>query len=192
MQCPSENGDAKKGDDFLSRLLKARTILISGQIDEELMDKVIAQLLVLDAESHEPIRVMVTTPGGMVDAGFAIHDMMQYVESEVISIGAGFVASMGIPILLASKKENRYALPNTRFMMHQPSGGAGGHASDIRITAREILKVRERLNNLIAAETGKPIAQITADSDRDFWLNAEEAVEYGLIAKVIHSAKDIA
>lgn len=189
MSCSEEKRSVSEG--MISRLLKARTILIHGPVEEELAESVITQALVLDAESHEPIRAIITTPGGVVDIGFAIHDILRYIQSEVYCIAAGFVASMGVPIMLAAKKQNRFALPNTRFMMHQPSTGAAGQASDIRITAQEILKIRERLNHLIAGETGQPIERVAADSDRDFWMTAEEALNYGLIAKVVQSSKDI-
>lgn len=189
MACPEEQ--APKSEGFSNLLLKTRTILINGAVDEELAEKVIAQSLILDAESHEPIRVVITSPGGMVDFGFAMYDIFRYIQSRVICIGAGFVASMGVPILLAADKKDRLALPNTRFMMHQPSGGGGGPAKDIRITAQEIMKVREHLNQLIAAETGQPIEKVAADSDRDFWMSAQEALDYGLISKIIYSATDV-
>jgi ATP-dependent Clp protease protease subunit len=189
MACPDEREE--RSESYLNRLLKTRTILINGSIDEELAERIIAQSLILDAESHDPVRVIITSPGGMIDVGFAIHDILRYIGSTVICIGAGFVASMGVPIMFAAQKANRYALPNTRFMMHQPSGGAGGPATDIRITAQEIMKVRERLNRLISEETGQPLEKVAADSDRDFWMSAEEAVSYGLISKIIHSAKDV-
>jgi len=191
MACPEERDDTPKSDGVINRLLKSRTILIHGAIEEELAERVIAQALVLDAESHDPIRVFITSPGGAVDMGFAIYDILRYIESEVTCIGAGFVASMGVPIMLAAKKGNRLALPNTRFMMHQPSGGAGGQATDIRITAQEILKIRERLNRLVAEETGQSIEKVTADNDRDFWMTADEAVAYGLVARVVRNAQDL-
>ena len=189
MACPEEKEERQDG--LTAKLLKTRTILINGPIEEELAERVIAQALVLDAESQDPIRVIVTTPGGMVDVGFAVLDILRYVESEIVCIGAGFVASMGVPIMLAAKKQNRFALPNTRFMMHQPSGGAGGPATDIRITAQEILKTRERLNRLVAEETGQPLEKVTADNDRDFWMSAEEALDYGLISKILRNAKEL-
>jgi ATP-dependent Clp protease protease subunit len=191
MACPEEMEDVQRQDGLLSRLLKTRTILVSGTIEEELGARVISQVLIVDSESHDPIRVIISTPGGAVDVGFAIHDILRYVESPIICIGAGFVASMGVPIMLAADRENRLALPNTRFMMHQPSTGAAGHASDIRITAQEILKTRERLNRLIADETGQPLEKVSADSDRDFWMSAEEALTYGLIAKIVTRATDL-
>jgi len=187
-----EEMDYAPGQDTVRlRLLKTRTVLIGGPVDEELAETVIAELLVLDAESHDPIRVIIATPGGSVDVGFAIHDMLRYVESEIFTIGAGQVASMGIPLLLAAEKARRFALPNTRFMIHQPLGGIGGYAKDIRIAAQEILKTRAHLNELIAQETGQPIEKVNADSDRDYWLGTQEAVAYGLVSKVIRKAKEV-
>ncbi len=193
MACPDEcNDSTPKSEGVTNRLLKSRTILIHGAVEEELAERVISQALVLDAESHDPIRVFITSPGGSVDVGFAIYDILRYVESEIVCIGAGFVASMGVPIMLSAKKANRFALPNTRFMIHQPSGGGGGQATDIRITAQEILKIRERLNRLIAEETGQTVEKVTSDNDRDFWMTADEALNYGLIARVVKSAAEIA
>ena len=173
------------------RMLKTRTVLVSGAVDDKLAEKTIAQLLILDAESHDPIRVMITSQGGHVDSGYAIHDMLRFIESPIITIGAGWVASIAVPILFGAPKERRYSLPNTRFLLHQPSGGAGGQASDIRIEAEEILKVREKLNGLIAAETGQELERVAKDSDRNFWMDAEQAKEYGLIGKVVTSATEI-
>ena len=173
------------------RMLKTRTVLVSGGVDDKLAEKVMAQLLILDADSHEPIRVMITSQGGHVDSGFAIHDMLHFIESPVITIGAGWVASIAVPILMGAPKDKRYSLPNTRFLLHQPSGGAGGQASDIRIEAEEILKVRERLNQLIADETGQTVEKVTNDSDRNFWMDAEQAKEYGLVGGVISTAAEL-
>lgn len=182
--------DIRAQEGITARLLKARTVLINGQVDEELTERVMAQLLVLDSESHDPIRVIVTSQGGNVDSGFAIYDVLCYIASEVVCIGAGWVASIAVPILFGAPKEKRLALPNTRFLIHQPSGGIGGHASDIRIEAQQILKIRERLNQLIARETGQPLEKVTQDSDRNFWMTAKEALDYGLIAKIIKSVND--
>jgi len=173
------------------RMLKTRTVLVSGAVDDKLAEKTIAQLLILDAESHDPIRVMITSQGGHVDSGYAIHDMLRFIESPIITIGAGWVASIAVPILFGAPKERRYSLPNTRFLLHQPSGGAGGQASDIRIEAEEILKLREKLNELIAAETGQDVERVAKDSDRNFWMDAEQAKEYGLIGQVVTSATEI-
>ncbi len=191
MQCPEEEKEEGRPDAFASRLLKTRTILVSGQVDQELAERVIAQLLVLDAESQDPIRVFVTSQGGHVDSGYAIYDTMRFVRSKIISIGAGWVASIAVPILLGAGKDSRYSLPNTRFLIHQPSGGAGGQLADLRIEAQEILKIRQRINALIAKETGQPIEKVAKDSDRNFWMSAEDALAYGLIAKIIDNAKDI-
>jgi ATP-dependent Clp protease protease subunit len=172
-------------------MLETRTILVAGQVDEKLAERAIAQLLILNEVSHDPIRMVITSQGGHVDSGFAIHDMMKFIESPVVTLGAGWVASIGVPILLAAEKDSRYSLPNTRFLLHQPSGGAGGQASDIRIAAEEILKLRERINRLVALETGQKVEQIENDSDRNFWMNAEEAVAYGLITKIVLSAAEM-
>ena len=180
-----------KEDGLVARMLETRTVLVSGQVDEKLAERAISQLLILNSINHDPIRMVITSQGGHVDSGFAIHDMMKFIESPVVSLGAGWVASIGVPILLGAEKDSRYSLPNTRFLLHQPSGGAGGQASDIRIAAEEILKLRERINRLIAGETGNSAEQVENDSDRNFWMNSEEALEYGLITKIVTSANEI-
>ncbi len=186
-----EKDDEQKQNGFMSRLLKTRTILVNGEVDQELAEKVISQLLVLDSESHDPIRMIITSNGGHIDSGYAIHDIMGYIESEIIALGAGWVASIAIPILFGAPKGKRYSLPNTRFLIHQPSGGVGGQASDIRIEAKEILRLRQRINELLASETGQTIEKIAADSDRNYWMNAEEALEYGIISKIVRESKEI-
>jgi len=175
----------------VQRMLDTRTILVSGRVDEKLAERVVTQLLILNGISHDPIRLVLTTPGGHVDSGFAIYDMIRFIESPVIAIGAGWVASIGVPILLAAEKDCRLSLPHTRFLLHQPSGGAGGQAADIGIEAEEILRVRARLNQLIADETGQDVLKIERDSDRNFWMTAEQAVEYGLVTRVVHSASEV-
>ncbi len=188
----AEDGDRPApADPLISRMLATRTVLVSGEVDEKLAERVMGQVLVLDAENHDPIRVIVTSQGGHVDSGFAIHDVLRYVASPIRTIGAGWVASIGVPILLSAPKEHRYSLPNTRFLLHQPSGGAGGQASDIRIAAEEILKLRERINQLIASETGQDVERVGSDSDRNFWMDAAQAVEYGLVSRVVASANEI-
>ena len=192
-----EDDDKKKKDDkgnadgMMQRMLKSRTILVSGTVDQDLAEKVITQLFILNNDSHDPIRVVITSPGGHVDSGYAIHDVMRCIESPVITIGAGWVASIAVPILFGGDKGKRYSLPNTRYLLHQPSGGAGGQASDIRIEAQEILKIRERINKLISDETGQPVEKIAKDSDRNFWMNAEEALAYGLVSKIIARLNEI-
>ena len=173
------------------RMLKTRTVLVSGVVDDKLAEKTIAQLLILDAENHDPVRVMITSQGGHVDSGYAIHDLLRFIESPIVTIGAGWVASIAVPILFGAPKERRYSLPNTRFLLHQPTGGAGGQASDIRIEAEEILKVRKKLNGLIAAETGQDFERVAKDSDRNFWMDAEQAREYGLVCQVVTRASEI-
>lgn len=172
-------------DNVQTKLLKKRVVIISGEVTQELAEKTISQLLLLDYEGSEPITVYVCSPGGHVDSGFAIYDIMKFIQSPVTAIGVGWVASIAVPIMMAAPKERRLALPNTRFLIHQPSGGAGGQAADIRIEAQEILKIRERINRLLAEETGHPIEKIAKDSDRNFWMSAEEALEYGLIKEII-------
>lgn len=186
-----ENAQENKNEGMLARLLKSRTILINGTVDQELAERVIAQLLVLDTESNDPIKVIITSPGGHVDSGFAIHDMMKYIASPLITIGAGWVASIAVPILFGAPKEKRFSLPNTRFLIHQPSGGAGGQLADIRIEAQEILKIRKRINEMISEETGQPIEKVAKDSDRNFWMSAQEALEYHLISKIITNVKEL-
>jgi ATP-dependent Clp protease protease subunit len=180
-----------KDDGLVSRMLATRTVLVSGEVNEKLAEKVISQLLILNGVNHDPIRVVITTQGGHVDSGFAVHDMLKFIESPILTIGAGWVASIGVPILLGAEKDSRYSLPNTRFLLHQPHGGAGGQATDIRIAAEEILKLRERINQMVARETGQTVEKITHDSDRNFWMSAEEALEYGLISKLIQSSSEI-
>jgi len=178
-------------DAVLNRMLGIRTILVSGEIDQHVAERAISQALILDAANHDPIRVIVSSQGGHVDSGYAIHDVLQYIDSTVITVGAGWVASIAVPILLSAAKKNRYSLPNTRFLLHQPSGGAGGQAADIRIAAEEILKLRQRLNELIAGETGKSVEQVALDSDRNFWMSAEQALAYGLVSKIIKNRNEI-
>lgn len=186
---PEEKGAQEQG--IFARMLKARTVMVSGVVDDKLAEKTIAQLLVLDAESHEPIRVVITSQGGHVDSGFAIHDVLRFIESPVVTIGAGWVASIAVPILFGAPKERRYSLPHTRFLLHQPSGGAGGQASDIEIEAEEILRLRDQLNELIAKETGQSVERVARDSDRNFWMDADQALAYGLVGKIIGSAREI-
>ncbi len=171
------------------RLLKNRVVIVSGEVTQELAEKTITQLLLLDYESQEPITVYVCSPGGHVDSGFAIYDIMKFIQSPVTTVGVGWVASIAVPIIMGAPKERRLALPNTRFLIHQPSGGAGGQAADIRIEAQEILKIRERINRLLSEETGHPVEKIAKDSDRNFWMSAEEALEYGLIGEIVKKRK---
>jgi ATP-dependent Clp protease protease subunit len=172
-------------------LLKQRTITLFGEINQEVAEKVTQSLLCLDAESEDPIKIFINSQGGHVESGDSIFDMIRFVKSKVYIIGTGWVASAGALIYSAPPKKYRLCLPNTRFMLHQPMGGVGGSASDAEIEAREIIKMRERLNQTFADQTGQPIEKVRQDSDRNFWMGPKEAVEYGLTGKVIKSINDL-
>lgn len=172
-------------DPLAGRMLKTRTILISGEINKELAEKTIRQLLLLEDMNNEPIRIFIDSPGGDADAGYAIFDMIRFIKPQVWTIGMGLVASAAAIIQLASPKERRVGLPNSHYLIHQPLSGIRGVATDIEIHAKELEKLREKINRLIAEETGNPSEQVEKDTDRDYWMSAEEAVNYGLISKVI-------
>ena len=172
-------------------LFKARTILLTGGVDDKLARRVCERLLALSAESNDPILLVISSPGGHVESGDMIHDMIRFVEAPVKVLGSGWVASAGALIYAAAEKENRYSLPNTRFLLHEPRGGVGGQASDVEIQVREIVRMRERLNTIFAEATGQPLDRIKADTDRDYWMSAEEAVEYGLVSKIVQHKSDI-
>ena len=172
-------------------LFKSRTVLVFGEIDMRLAERVTAQLTALAAESDAPIRVIINSPGGHVESGDTIHDMIRFCGPQVKAIGTGWVASAGAHIFLGATKENRLCLPNTRFLLHQPAGGARGQASDIEIEAQEILKMRDRVNRMIADETGQTIEKINQDTRRNFWMNAEEAKTYGLVARIITNTSEV-
>jgi ATP-dependent Clp protease protease subunit len=187
-----EEKAARDGDLLGRSLIKARTILISDPIDHKLTNRVIAQLLFLDHDNSEkPIKIFINSPGGSADDGFAIYDMIRFVRSPVKIISAGLSASAATVIMLAAKKENRFALPNARIMIHQPSMRSFGAAEDIRRTAEQILKLRQRINELYAEETGQPLAKVSEDTDRDYWMTAQEAVEYGLLSRVVRRYDDL-
>jgi ATP-dependent Clp protease protease subunit len=172
-------------------LFKSRTVLVFGEIDMRLAERVTAQITALAAESDKPIRIIINSPGGHVESGDTIHDMIRFCGVEVKAIGTGWVASAGAHIFLGAKKENRLCLPNTRFLLHQPAGGMRGQASDIQIEAEQIIKMRDRVNRMIALETGQKIERIVKDTQRNFWMNAEEAVEYGLVSRIITDASEV-
>ncbi|HUK57249.1 MAG TPA: ATP-dependent Clp endopeptidase proteolytic subunit ClpP [Nitrospiria bacterium] len=178
--------------DIYSRLLKDRIIFIGAPIDDVFSNLIIAQLLFLDAEDPgKDINLYVNSPGGMVTAGLAIYDTMQYIKSDVSTTCIGQASSMGALLLTAGKKGKRFALPNSRIMIHQPMGGFQGQATDVDIQAREILKMRERLNEILAQHTGQPIDRIRLDTERDYFMSGEEARKYGLIDEVISRAPDL-
>ncbi|BET95961.1 ATP-dependent Clp protease proteolytic subunit [Xenorhabdus sp. XENO-10] len=174
-----------------SNLLKSRCIIISGEINQKLAERVTTQLLILQEISNEPIKIFINSQGGHVEAGDTIHDLIKFIKPEVFIIGTGWVASAGITIFLAAKKENRYSLPNTRFMIHQPLGGYEGRASDIEIEAREFLLIRSRINQLISDATGQPIEKVEKDTDRNYWMRPKQATEYGIVGKIITKWEDI-
>ena len=172
----------------LQNLFKSRTITIFGEINQKVAESTVAQLLALAVENDDPIRIFINSPGGHVESGDSIHDMIRFIKPEVKVIGTGWVASAGAHIYLAAKKENRLCLPNTRFLIHQPLGGAGGKATDIAIEAKEIIKMRRRINEVIARETGQPLERVEKDTDRNYWMSAEEAKEYGLVSRIIETS----
>ena len=173
------------------RLLRARTIIISSEITQKLASSVSGQLLALAAESEADITMFINSQGGHVEAGDTIHDLVRFIRPRVRMIGTGWVASAGALIYVAAPREQRFCLPNTRFLLHQPAGGAGGTASDIDIEAREILRMRDRLNRIFARETGQPLERIEEDTHRNFWLGADAALRYGLVGRIIERATDL-
>jgi ATP-dependent Clp protease protease subunit len=180
------------GKETEANLFKSRSIFIYGPITQELAQKVCTQLVALAAANDDDIRIYVSSPGGHVESGDSIHDMIKFIKPKVWMIGTGWVASAGALIYVAAPKERRICLPNTRFLLHQPSGGVHGPASDISIEAEEILKMHERINRIIARETGQPFEKVVADTDRNFWMGAEQAKAYGLVHKVVQSADEVA
>ncbi len=195
MPSPQMNGPEERepgGGLLMKHLLKARTILLSEPVTDKLSRRVTAQLLALQGEDEKaPITVYINSPGGSVDSGFAIYDMLRFVKCPVRTLVTGLCASAAVLIYLAPPKERRFSLPNGRFLLHQPSTTVMGDASDIAINAKEIIALRVRYNEIVAAETGKTVDQVTKDADRDFWLPAEEALKYGLIGKIIKTYAEL-
>ena len=186
-----QTGRGERAYDIYSRLLKDRIIFIGTAIDDNVANVVIAQLLFLQTEDPDKdIHVYVNSPGGVVSAGLAIYDTMQYTRPDIATYCIGQAASMGALLLMAGTKGKRYALPNSRIMIHQPMGGFQGQATDIEIQAKEIMKTKETLNRIVSAHTGKSVAEVNADTDRDYFMTADEAREYGLVDEVIHSIKE--
>lgn len=173
------------------KAFKARTLLIFGTVTDVTAADVTRRLIALDAESADPIDVLVSSPGGHLESGDAIHDIVRFIAAPVNMIGTGWVGSAAVHLFLAVPRARRCCLPNTRFLIHQPSGGAGGRASDIAIQAIEIVKARERVARTIARETGKSLDVVLADIERDRWLSAEEAVEYGLVSRIIERKSEL-
>ncbi|HTH98032.1 MAG TPA: ATP-dependent Clp protease proteolytic subunit [Stellaceae bacterium] len=176
-----------------SKLLKGRKVMVFGEISDKLARDVVGRLLALAEDSDKPIDIFVNSPGGHVESGDSIHDMIRFISQDmpVRVIGTGWVASAGALIYLGAKKEMRFCLPNTRFLLHQPMGGVRGQATDIDIEAREIIKMRERLSQIIARDTGQPIERVRRDTERNYWMNAAEAIDYGMVSRVVTSKKDL-
>ena len=173
------------------KLFKSRSISVFGQVDEKMARAVSQQLLALSADGDEPITLYISSPGGHVESGDVIYDMIKFVKPTVRVIGTGWVASAATNIYHAAKKENRFSLPNTRYLVHQPSGGSRGNATDIKIQMEEILKTKERINRIISEETGRPLEQVEKDTDRDYWMSVDEAIDYGIVTKVVHSISEL-
>jgi len=190
-----EHDEKKKApeapDPLTEKFLKTRQILLSGEINKELAEKVVRQILVLEADNDNPIYIYIDSPGGDVHAGFAIFDMIRFVKCPVYLIGMGLIASAAALILLAVDKDHRLALPNSQYLIHQPMSGMKGVATDIEIHAQEMAKTRDKLNKIISDATGTPLEQVAKDTDRDYWLNSEEAKSYGLVSKIINTRKEL-
>ncbi|MBC3832619.1 ATP-dependent Clp protease proteolytic subunit [Undibacterium amnicola] len=177
---------AEAASPFLEeKAFKSRTVLVFGTINDKLAAEVSKRLIALSAESNAPITLLVSSPGGHVESGDVIHDMIRFINAPVRVVGTGWVGSAAVNVFLAVPKQHRVCLPNTRFLIHQPSGGAGGQASDIAIQAREIVKIRERIAALIAKESGQTLERVTNDIERDYWMSAVEAQDYGLVSRII-------
>ncbi|GAA0806104.1 ATP-dependent Clp endopeptidase proteolytic subunit ClpP [Psychrobacter piscatorii] len=186
-----QSSRGERSFDIFSRLLRERVIFLTGQVEDHMANLIVAQLLFLEAENPDKdIHLYINSPGGSVSAGLAIFDTMNFIKPEVSTICMGGAYSMGSFLLAAGQKGKRYSLANARVMIHQPSGGAQGQATDIEINAREILKTRARLNQILAERTGQPVEKIEKDVERDFWLDAKEAKEYGLVDEVLERRPD--
>ncbi|MFK7876405.1 MAG: ATP-dependent Clp protease proteolytic subunit [Paracoccaceae bacterium] len=170
---------------------KSRSVLITGGIDDESARKAVTHLMALAEDSDDPINVYISSPGGHVESGDMVHDVIKFIKPEVRCIGSGWVASAGALIFIGAKKENRFCLPNTRFLLHQPSGGIGGKVTDMMIQAEQLRVMMERFNKLFGEATGQTAEKIAEDTARDFWLTTDEALDYGLLGKVIHSVDEL-
>ena len=187
----SEEKKPARGGLVDEKLFNSRAITIFGEINDKIARSVTERLLALAAENDEPISIYVSSPGGHVESGDVIYDIIKFIKPTVRVIGTGWVASAATTIYLAAAKENRFALPNTRFLVHQPSGGSRGSATDIAIQAQEIVKMRARINQLIADETGQPLDRVAKDTDRDYWMSAQEAIESGIVGRIVKSVAEI-
>ncbi len=187
----SKDDKAAAGGKAEQLFFKSRNVIVTGEINHKLAERVVKQLLALAEDNADPINLFISSPGGHVESGDMVHDMVKFIEPTVRTIGSGWVASAGALIFVAAAKENRFCLPNTRFLLHQPAGGIGGQVTDMQIQAEQIEKMRERFHKLFAEATGQKPAKIAKDTERDFWLNTDEAIKYGLLGKVISSASEL-
>jgi ATP-dependent Clp protease protease subunit len=189
---PDKTEEPDRSKFMMKELLETRTLVISQTIDAQLAKSVYSTLILLEKDDMtKPITVIINSQGGSADSGFGIYDMLKFIKPPIVTITAGLCASAAIIIFLAGDKERRFALPNARFLLHQPSTSAVGPASDLEITANQILKIRDQFNNIIAYETGNDVKKVTKDANRDFWLTAKEAVEYNLVSKIIESKAEL-
>jgi ATP-dependent Clp protease protease subunit len=187
-----EAAEAAQQFQFLERtLFERRTLTLFGEIDTDVARRTAEKLLALAYASDEPVTLYIGSPGGHVESGDTIYDMIQFIKPVVRTVGTGWVGSIATHIYLAAERENRFCLPNTRFLIHQPTGGFGGTASDVEIHAREIVKTRQRINRVIAERTGQPLERIERDTTRDFWMGPEESVDYGLVGRIVRSMAEL-
>lgn len=186
-----EEKEKQQGGDLIAKLLKTRTVMVTDEVTKKMAQQIMTQLLLLEAENNDDIKMYINSPGGDADAGFAIFDMMRFVRPKIKAICAGVAASAAVIILLGARKENRLSLSNARVLIHQPSTGIHGTAADIQIEASEILKCREKINRLISVETGQTMEKVESDTKRNFWMSAEEALKYGLVSKIIQTSDDL-
>jgi len=193
LETPQEAPATKDRNSRIEETLsfKSRFVLVFGEITDKVAQVTCQRLIALSTESDAPITMLISSPGGHVESGDAIHDIIRFVRAPVTTVGTGWVASAGTHVFLAAPKERRVCLPNTRFMIHQPGGGAGGPATDIAIQAKEILRTRERIAKVISRQTGQALPKVLGDMERDFWMSAEEAIEYGLVSRIIESSGEL-
>lgn len=186
-----DTSEDRGGDDLARRFFKTRNVIITGEINDKLAERTARHLLALADDGDAPINLFISSPGGHVESGDMVHDLIKFIRPTVRTIGTGWVASAGALIFVGAARENRFCLPNTRFLLHQPSGGVGGQVTDIQIQAEQLRLMRERFNRLFAEATGQTPEKIDADTNRDFWLSAQEAIDYGLLGKVITSVDEL-
>jgi len=193
LETPQDSPAPKESTSRIEEALsfKSRFVLLFGEITDKVAQVTCQRLVALATESDAPITMLISSPGGHVESGDAIHDMIRFVRAPVTMVGTGWVASAGTHVFIAPPKERRFCLPNTRFMIHQPAGGAGGQATDIAIQAKEILRTRERIGRVIAKQTGRPFETVAKDMERDFWMSAPEAIEYGIVSRVIERQTEL-